>query len=301
MANSMGVMPERGDAAMLSSMSDPMGCQPADVAPLHLLETEWTIWSYPRVTGSKITALCHQQLTGAEAGDTSPASAAANLYAADLQVRSSFNTVEGFFAAWESMQRPSAMPTETNIAIFRGQLKPMWEAFPNGGRYVIRLRRPSAGSRWSSRTVEKGQSTIADRDSPLASFVDHLWENIVFRLIGETFELPEVVGAVCSMRTREAVFSVWITDAEHLVLRHRIRAHLQKVILESQASVNVEEPDLTLLQFNAFSSRLHEQQRDILAKGTRSLRKSHNTISSESAVARAQRKVLRQRSKAPVV
>lgn len=243
----------------------------------HRLETEWTLWSYPRVTGNKITALCQQRLAeeGADLKDFSPASAAANLYARDLTVQAHFSTVEEFFQAWEKQEKPSAMPCETNIAIFRGQLKPMWEAYPSGGRFVMRLRRftskiaPKGGKNYSKVSLDqKSASTSRIKDSALAAFTDRLWENLVFQMIGETFELPELVGAVCSMRAREIVFSLWVTRAENIALRHRIRDHIKNLIEESACDHIITRP--VLVQFNAFQARLREQQRDILAKVTRS-------------------------------
>eukprot|EP01054_Gregarina_sp_Poly1_P002398 Gregarina_sp_Poly_1__2397@NODE_1641_length_3643_cov_244_962808_g1082_i0_p2_GENE_NODE_1641_length_3643_cov_244_962808_g1082_i0NODE_1641_length_3643_cov_244_962808_g1082_i0_p2_ORF_typecomplete_len368_score38_12IF4E/PF01652_18/6_3e29_NODE_1641_length_3643_cov_244_962808_g1082_i01121104 len=259
----------------------------------HQLETEWTAWTYPRVTGSKIAALCHQRLAqdGADLKDLSPASAAANLYARDLNVRAHFSTVEGFFHAWDKQQKPSEMPSETNLAIFRGHLKPMWEAFPSGGRFVLRLRRPSATAAKSGSRIkvgsenslaEQGQRsiTMGSKDPVLAEFVNRLWENLVFRLIGESFELPELVGAVCSMRAREVVFSLWVTNAENIALRNKIRDHLKKLIEESQSSC--ESQTAVLVQFNAFHARLREQQRDILAKVTRSRQARYGTSTAES-------------------
>eukprot|EP01055_Gregarina_sp_Pseudo9_P005356 Gregarina_sp_Pseudo_9__5355@NODE_641_length_2433_cov_49_071011_g605_i0_p1_GENE_NODE_641_length_2433_cov_49_071011_g605_i0NODE_641_length_2433_cov_49_071011_g605_i0_p1_ORF_typecomplete_len347_score31_76IF4E/PF01652_18/1_6e30_NODE_641_length_2433_cov_49_071011_g605_i01131153 len=265
-----------GEAPAVVEASE--GCNHEAAIGAHQLETEWTAWSYPRVTGTKITSLCHQRFAeeGADLKDLSPASAAANLYARDLNIRAHFSTVEDFFRTWEEVQQPSDMPSETNLAIFRDQLKPMWEAFPSGGRFVLRLRRPSAGTSKPGNKSSKvsgiaaGSNTIGSKDPALAAFVNQLWENLVFRMIGETFELPELVGAVCSMRAREVVFSLWVSNAENIALRNKVRDHLKKLIEESQSCCEPNANYPVLVQFNAFQVRLREQQRDILARVTRS-------------------------------
>jgi translation initiation factor 4E len=42
--------------------------------------------------------------------------------------------------------------------------------------------------------------------------LDRLWEQLVFALIGEEFEDPDVVGIVVQIRVKEDVLSVWLAD-----------------------------------------------------------------------------------------
>ena len=69
------------------------------------------------------------------------------------------------------------MPREVDLFFFRDEEVPMWEESPNGGIWIIKVRKDDN--------------------------VDLMWEKLLFALIGEQFEEPKVIGAGLSLRTKE--------------------------------------------------------------------------------------------------
>lgn len=161
--------------------------------PQHKLHDSWTLWWDPR----------HLK----DSRNISP-----EAYAQRLQAIHSFSTVEEFWRAWSWIRLPSNCPPNCNISIFRQGHKPMWENFPNGGMWIMRIRR--------SLTIDK-------RGGNRVSLADALWETIVLACIGEAFAMPEVVGAVVSTRNKEIVLSVWNVDNDNPAVQFKVGQKLR--------------------------------------------------------------------------
>ena len=129
------------------------------------METEWTIW-YDRKSLNKQES---------------------DAYVEGLHPLGSFNTIEGFYANYAYLMRPHDLPSDINIHLFRKGFKPMWEEFPDGGCWSMRLAQKSG---------EKAK-------------VDGIWESIILGLIGEQYEMPDIVGCVLSRRSQFDMISVW--------------------------------------------------------------------------------------------
>merc|ERR1740123_1697627 len=56
----------------------------------------------------------------------------------------SFNTIEGFYRHYAHLLRPSELPRDHNCYLFRKPYKPMWEEFPEGGCWIIRIKRKAS-------------------------------------------------------------------------------------------------------------------------------------------------------------
>eukprot|EP00034_Subulatomonas_tetraspora_P001338 GABW01001645.1.p2 GENE.GABW01001645.1~~GABW01001645.1.p2 ORF type:complete len:110 (-),score=0.98 GABW01001645.1:15-344(-) len=50
-----------------------------------------------------------------------------------------FDTLEDFFKVYAYVIRPPNVPKDTNLQLFRGQTKPLWENFASGGCWFVRL------------------------------------------------------------------------------------------------------------------------------------------------------------------
>jgi len=115
----------------------------------------------------------------------------------------SCNTVEEFWSFYAHIKRPQDLPNDTNIHLFRGTVSPMWEHFPNGGIWVVRLK----------------------KNSPLLA---RMWEELLIATIGEVFEEPDVVGVVLRIRKKEDSLVLWNKDQS---LRYRIGEKLKQVLV----------------------------------------------------------------------
>jgi translation initiation factor 4E len=134
----------------------------------HAIETSWSFWFDKKPTKSS-----------AETAEN---------YESNLLKLGTFQSIESFWRHYAHLKRPDSLPKNCNIHMFRSDLKPMWETFPKGGCWNLKL--------------EKNE--IKD--------LCKMWEELLFGCIGEVFEEPDVVGVVLSIRAKENVLSVWNKD-----------------------------------------------------------------------------------------
>jgi translation initiation factor 4E len=110
-----------------------------------------------------------------------------NEYQQALKKLGSFTTLEDFWAHYSHIANPDSYPRECSLYLARDGATPAWESFPDGGCWIIRVRK---------------RNTLIDR----------LWEELCFACVGELFESPDVVCVGVSTRAREDVLSVWNKD-----------------------------------------------------------------------------------------
>lgn len=117
-------------------------------------------------------------------------------YSEHIKLLSRFSTVEDFWAAYSHIIRPSSLPNQAALHVFRGTSRAMREdeEHKNGGSFLFR--------------VSKG----------LASFY---WEQLVLALISE--KLPsDVIGVLISARSKFFNVSIWQKNADNEELRLEI-------------------------------------------------------------------------------
>lgn len=158
------------------------GEYPADENPL---ETAWTFW-YDKKTSDKKES---------------------DQYMEGLRQLGTFNTVQGFYRHYAHLMRPSEFPRDHNCYMFRKNYKPMWEEFPEGGCWIIRIKRKAS-----------------------QSYVNHMWENLLLACVGEAFEMPDVAGCVLSTRLKDDVLSIWNISNVNSAARFRIGERLKEVL-----------------------------------------------------------------------
>ena len=93
--------------------------------------------------------------------------------------------MEQFGAAYAHLKLPTELNKEDSLMLFRAGVKPMWEEFPEGGLWIVRIRR-------------RHGSTLADQ----------MWEDLLLACVGEQFGSTDVVGCVFSRRSKDDVISV---------------------------------------------------------------------------------------------
>lgn len=149
------------------------------------LETAWTFW-YDKKTSDRKES---------------------DQYMEGLRQLGSFNTIEGFYRHYAYLLRPNELPRDHNVLLFRKGYKPMWEEFPEGGCWIIRIKRK----------VSLG-------------YVNRMWENLLMACVGEAFEMPDVVGCVLSTRSKDDVLSIWNLNNRVTQARFRIGEKLKEVL-----------------------------------------------------------------------
>ncbi|CAM0872388.1 unnamed protein product [Alopecurus aequalis] len=118
-----------------------------------------------------------------------------------------FSTVESFWVCYCHLARPSALPSPTDLHLFKEGVRPLWEdpANRNGGKWIIRFKKAVSG---------------------------RFWEDLVLVLVGDQLDYSDdVCGLVLSCRFNEDILSVWNRNAsDHqavMTLRDSIKRHLK--------------------------------------------------------------------------
>jgi translation initiation factor 4E len=151
----------------------------------HPLETAWTFWYDKRSTDRQES----------------------DAYAEGLKQLGTFATVEDFYRHYSHMQRPSDLPYGVNVHCFRKGYKPMWEEFPDGGCWILRVKKKAS-----------------------RNYLNYMWECLLMACIGEDFEIPDVVGCVVSTRFKDDILSVWNLQNSNHQARFKIGEKLKKIL-----------------------------------------------------------------------
>ena len=83
-------------------------------------------------------------------------------------------SLEEFFAFKVYLKGISSLPKEMDLFLFKEGEVPMWEESPQGGIWITKFKQHEN--------------------------VDLMWESLMFSLIGEQFNEPNVIGVNLSLR-----------------------------------------------------------------------------------------------------
>lgn len=97
-------------------------------------------------------------------------------------------TIEDFFRAYTYIQMPSEFPYDVELRLFRYGVMPMWEYCPDGGAWIVKVRR--------------------------GCNINKYWERLIFACIGEQFYTKNVIGAVLSVRQKCYIVQVWVNNPD---------------------------------------------------------------------------------------
>lgn len=142
----------------------------------HILDSQWTLYFDKKLSRDVNVQAATQQAAPASGGFVN--------YAQNLQKIGAFNSIEGFWKHYSFMQAPDNIPKDHNIYMFRNDLIPAWETFPNGGCWIIKVRKHNG-------------------------VINRLWEELCFACIGEWFNDSDVVGITLATRLKDDNISVW--------------------------------------------------------------------------------------------
>ena len=109
-----------------------------------------------------------------------------------------FDTMETFLKSYIHLKPIDKMEKNNDIAIFKKGYKPIWESCVDGGMWFYRFTNP------------KEQE------------VNYIWEKIVFALIGEQFDEPNILGVLLSIRSKETIIELWINYFNNDIIKNKV-------------------------------------------------------------------------------
>ncbi|CAI5473231.1 unnamed protein product [Closterium sp. Yama58-4] len=158
-----------------------------------------------------------------------PGQRSATSYEDSIRRITDFSTVEGFWACYCGMVRPSALPAPTDVHVFKDGIRPLWEDVHNrrGGKWMVRLRKP---------------------------LTNRMWEQLLMAVVGEQLEgAEEVCGVVLSVRFGDDILSIWNRSAPHSLARDRLCESIRKHLgLPSSYTMEYKPHDASLKDHSSY-------------------------------------------------
>lgn len=128
-------------------------------------------------------------------------------YTERLQEIGKFSSIEEFFQLYMYLKSASEIERNTDFALFKEGFKPLWESCPNSGIWFIRFKK---------------------NEDPQE--IDIKWEKLIFSLLGEQFDEPNMLGALLSIRGRESIIEVWFKYNNDDVVKENILKNLNSIV-----------------------------------------------------------------------
>jgi translation initiation factor 4E len=138
----------------------------------------------------------------------------------------SFDTVEQFWKFYSHMKRPDELDGNIEFHLFERGVRPLWEDEQNvrGGKWVMTLRKGHASS---------------------------FWEDLVFGIVGGSFDPEFVTGAVLSIRKNKDVLALWTGDGTDLERRESTRLKFVELL---------QLPDDVIMEYSLHNEALSKLQ-----------------------------------------
>lgn len=169
--------------------------EPLDAFPVecpegeHALQSPWSWWFDKKLKAPSGTVISDED------------------YKANMRRIGTVHSIEQFASYYRNCKKPADLPTDCNLHLMRYNTLPMWESFPLGGCWLVKI-------------SSKGAKHEAN----------WMWERLLFSAIGEAFESPDMIGVGLSIRPKGIVLSVWNLNEESQSTRFAIGEKLKEIV-----------------------------------------------------------------------
>ena len=127
----------------------------------------------------------------------------------------SFSTLKEFFDRFMFIKDIDSIPRHNEISLFKKGYKPLWESCPDGACWFLRFKKT---------------------DSPID--INYKWEKLIFAMIGEQLDEPNILGAVLSIRGRETIIELWFNYFKYEKIKNTLAQKL-RVVLQIDSNYNI--------------------------------------------------------------
>ena len=121
---------------------------------------------------------------------------------------SEFTTLESFLQYYSYIKPVNEIERNTDIGVFKKGYQPLWESCPDGACWFLRFKKT---------------------DSPID--INYKWEKLIFAMIGEQLDEPNILGAVLSIRGRETIIELWFNYFKYDKIKNAVAEKFRKLIL----------------------------------------------------------------------
>ena len=123
-------------------------------------------------------------------------------------------SMEDFLKSYMHLKTIDQLDRNNDIALFKKGYQPLWESCKDGGFWFYRFTRT--------------------RDP---NVINYYWEKIIFALIGEQFDEPNILGAILSIRGRETIIELWVNYFQSETIKNKV-AEKFRALLNSEVAIN---------------------------------------------------------------
>lgn len=176
--------------------------QPLETFPVecpegeHALQTPWSWWFDKKIKAPAGAILSEHD------------------FKANMQRIGTVHSVEQFASYYQHCKKPTELSTDTNLHLMRYNTYPMWEPFPLGGCWLIKI-------------STKG----AKQDDNSPGSINWMWERLLFSTIGELFADPDMIGVSLAVRPKGIVLSIWnLNQSESQSCRFAIGEKIKEIV-----------------------------------------------------------------------
>eukprot|EP00658_Telonema_sp_P-2_P012749 TRINITY_DN1484_c0_g1_i4.p1 TRINITY_DN1484_c0_g1~~TRINITY_DN1484_c0_g1_i4.p1 ORF type:complete len:339 (-),score=79.25 TRINITY_DN1484_c0_g1_i4:345-1361(-) len=218
---------EHHDAAQASEemLEQELLNQPLETFPVecseeeHALQSPWSWWFDKKMKAPAGTILSEED------------------FKANMKKLGTIHSVEQFARYYQNCKKPHELPVDTNLHLMRYNTLPMWECFPLGGCWLIKVNTRGAKM---------------DDDSPGSP--NWMWEQLLFSAIGEAFGSPDMIGVSLAVRPKGMVFSVWnLNEHDSQSSRFSIGEKLREIIqLPQYATIEYKYHNMSMRDRSSF-------------------------------------------------
>ena len=132
-------------------------------------------------------------------------------YSERLTKLAEFNNLQDFFKYYVYLKPVNEIERNVDIGLFKQGYQPLWESCPNSGCWLLRFKR----------TADLKEINLK-------------WEKVVFSLISEQFDEPNMLGAVLSIRGRETIIEIWFNYFKYDKIKNMVAVKFGKLLLGEQ-------------------------------------------------------------------
>ena len=132
-------------------------------------------------------------------------------YSERLTKLAEFDNMQDFFKYYVYLKPVNEIERNVDIGLFKQGYQPLWESCPNSGCWLLRFKR----------TADLKEINLK-------------WEKVVFSLISEQFDEPNMLGAVLSIRGRETIIEIWFNYFKYDKIKNMVAVKFGKLLLGEQ-------------------------------------------------------------------
>lgn len=117
------------------------------------------------------------------------------------------DSMDSFLKSYLYIKPIDQIERNTDISFFKKGYQPLWESCPHGAYWFLRFKRTDS-----------------------LQLINLKWERLVFALICEQFDEPNILGCVLSIRGRETIIELWFNYFKSAKIKNTLALKMRQFL-----------------------------------------------------------------------